>query len=32
MSEYYVYIIYSDSKDIYYKGFTENPGKRFWAQ
>jgi len=30
MSEYYVYIIYSDSKDVYYKGFTENPVKKFW--
>lgn len=26
---FYVYILYSKSKDIYYKGFSENPQKRF---
>jgi len=26
---FYVYILYSKSKDVYYKGFSENPQKRF---
>jgi len=26
---FFVYILYSKSKDVYYKGFTENPQKRF---
>ena len=26
----FVYILYSESSNIYYKGFTENPDKRLW--
>ena len=28
MKKFYTYIIYSETKDIYYKGFSENPDKR----
>ncbi|GAB1417978.1 hypothetical protein MASR2M12_07430 [Bacteroidales bacterium] len=27
---YYVYIIFSPSSDIFYKGYTSNPEKRLW--
>jgi putative endonuclease len=27
---YYVYIIYSEKHDKYYRGFSENPWRRLW--
>ncbi|MBK6641642.1 MAG: GIY-YIG nuclease family protein [Bacteroidetes bacterium] len=27
---FFVYIIYSSSYDVFYKGFTDNPEKRLW--
>jgi putative endonuclease len=27
---FFVYILYSTSHDVFYKGFTENPAKRLW--
>jgi len=30
MNLYFVYIIYSNSLDVYYKGYSTNPSKRLW--